>query len=286
MRILLTGATGYLGSRLCKQLSDEGFTVIALHLNHLEKIQLPVDESRVEKVYLSDVSVDEIIHHSKIDGVIHTATLYGRTQESVIDMIQANVIFPVSIMSACEKYNVGFFVNTSSILNKNINAYSLTKSHVVDWMEQFKGRIKMIDMCLDHFYGPNDSTIKFVSRMIANLAQNVPEIDLTEGNQTRDFIYIDDVVSAYMTVLRHVTELPSDKINHFEVGTNVRTSIKELMLKIKKLTRSSSRLNFGAVPFRENEVLEYEVDTRALRRLGWTPRISLDDGLKKTILAR
>jgi len=286
MKILLTGATGYLGSRLCKRLIEDGHHVVAVHLNHGEKISslCNADESSVTRVYLDDATVDEILTANQVDGVIHTATLYGRSSESLASMVLANEVFPVEILASCLKNNIKFFINTDTILAKNVSNYALSKSHVVDWMKMFADRIKMIDMKLDHFYGPKDKNTKFVAFVLEKLRQNEPSIDLTEGTQTRDFIYIDDVVSAYLTVVNNLSVIDLGNVSVFEVGTNVKTSIRYLVTKLKELTKSTTVLKFGAVPFRKHEMLDYDVNTTALRLLGWSPKTFIDEGLQ--ILAK
>lgn len=278
--ILLTGATGYLGSRLGKRFLEEGYELIAVCHKHQSDFDKKYN-SKVHKVYLSDVSLKDVFSQYRIDGIVHTATLYGRKNEDIADIIATNVIFPAELMSLACKYEVEFFINTDTILNKYINAYSLTKSHVTDWMKMFADEIKMIDIKLDHFYGPDDRNVKFVALMLEKLRNNEPEIELTEGTQTRDFIYIDDVVEAYITILQHLDKFSKGNVAVFEVGTNQKTSIRYLVTKLKELTGSSSRLKFGAIPYRKNEVLDYDVNTTALRLLGWKPKVSIDEGLER-----
>ena len=284
--ILLTGATGYLGNRLGRKLLDDGYSIVAIHLNHNEKFLYDEKYSnRVSKVYLCDTPIEEIFSDNKIDGIIHTSTLYGRSGEQIADMIRANVVFPVELITNAIKKQVQFFINTDTILNKYVSPYALTKSNVTEWMKIFSDNIKMVDIKLDHFYGPKDKNTKFVAAMVEKLINNVAEIDLTEGTQTRDFIYIDDVIEVYRTVLNNLDKMTLGQIATFEIGTNKKTSIKYVVQKLKELTASKSKLNFGAVPYRKNEMLDYEVNTTAIRLLGWIPKVDIDEGLAKIVQA-
>ena len=275
--ILLTGASGYLGGCLGNKLLCNGYSIIPVYRNHDSKHNFD------DGVYLSDVNLENIFQNYQFDGIIHTATAYGRKSESLSQIINSNVVFPAELIQLSAKYKIKYFINTDTILNKNINAYSLTKSHVTDWMNMFANDVKMIDMKLDHFYGPNDTNTKFVAAMSEKLLANVESIDLTEGTQTRDFIYIDDVVDAYMVILQNINKIPTGHISTFEVGTNQKTSIRQLMNILKNLTGATTKLNFGAVPYRKNEVLDYDVNTTALRLLGWTPKTDINTGLKNII---
>ena len=137
-------------------------------------------------------------------------------------------------------------------------------------------------MQLEHFYGPGTSPTNFLSYMIGKLKNNEPQIDLTLGEQQRDFIYIDDVVNAYLTVIAKQDQL-ADHYSSFQVCTNQLISIKDLMNLMKSLTNSNSVLNFGAVPYRENELMHSETDNTALINLGWKPQYTIQEGLQKTI---
>lgn len=282
--ILLTGATGYLGSRLGRQLLSDGYSLVAVH--HSNDKQFEYDEKfkdLVTKVCLADTSVSEIFEQNRIDGIIHTSTLYGRSGEQIADIIKANVVFPVELITNAIKNDVKFFINTDTILNKYVSPYALTKDNVTEWMKMFSDDIKMIDVKLDHFYGPKDQNTKFVAAMVEKLMRNDEKIDLTEGNQTRDFIYIDDVINVYRTILNHLKKITLGQVAIFEIGTNKKTSIRYVVQKLKELTGATTTLNFGAVPYRKNEMLDYDINTTAIRLLGWQSKINIDEGLKKVI---
>lgn len=281
--ILITGTTGYLGTKLSKQFLDKGYNIIALCLNRREKF-LYSDNDKVKTYYLDTDNIQDIFEENIIDIIIHTATLYGRNNEHLTEMVRANIEFPCSVLELAELYNVKLFINTDTILAKNINAYSMTKSHFADWLSLYANKLKCVNLKLDHFYGPNDNPVKFVAWIIENLKNNVEKIDLTEGSQTRDFIYIDDVLTAYSCIIDNFEKLSNDKINCFEVGTNTRTKIRDIVIMLKELMHNTKTvLNFGAIPYRKNEVLSYEVNTTGLRLLGWKPVVPVREGLKKII---
>ena len=88
-----------------------------------------------------------------------------------------------------------------------------------------------------------------------------------------DFIYVEDVVEAYWQILRHQDK---DLFYHrYEIGTGEVTSIKELAIMAKKLLHSKTRLAFGALPYRENEIMESKANIESLNRLGWIPKFSI-----------
>jgi nucleoside-diphosphate-sugar epimerase len=131
-------------------------------------------------------------------------------------------------------------------------------------------------------YGPNDAPNKFVPQIVKKLQENEPYIDITQGEQTRDFIFIDDVVSSYSYVLKSYLTLPIGYIE-YQVGTGKSISIKDFILIVQKLTKSNTELRFGAVPYRENEIMESVADISLLQNLGWVSNYALEEGIKKCL---
>ncbi len=180
-------------------------------------------------------------------------------------------------------HRVHSFINTDTILDKRVSHYSLSKKHFVDWLEHFSGGMVCCNVSLEHFYGPFDDPSKFVMGIILDLLNGVEQIDLTAGEQRRDFIYIDDVVDAFMKIVEF-SRLAAPALHRFEVGTNQQIAIKEFVLLAREITGNrSTRLNFGALSYRKHEVMESRVDTKALRELGWLPRVALSEGLARMI---
>ena len=136
-------------------------------------------------------------------------------------------------------------------------------------------------MQIEHFYGPDASATNFITDMLIRLKNNEPQIDLTLGEQKRDFVYIEDVVNAYLIVLKN-QDLIAENYSSYQVCTNQLISIKDLMILLKDLTKSNSMLNFGALPYRENELMRSETNNSALRGLGWNPIYTIKEGLKIT----
>ena len=277
--ILITGINGFLGSHLAKALSAE-YNIIGLEYS-LENLFRIADCNY--KVYSAKDGIpDELFTEQKIDIIIHTATFYGKNNEDFNQMFNANLYSPFNLLNKAILNRCQLVVNTDTVLDRFVSTYALTKKHFQEWLYLRRNEIKVINMQLEHFYGPGASSANFITTMINKLRNNEPQIDLTLGEQQRDFVYIDDVVNAYETVLAK-QNLITDSYTSYQVCTNQLISIKELLLKLKDLTQSSSSLNFGSVPYRENELMHSETDNTALLKLGWQPKFTLKEGLQKTI---
>ena len=131
-------------------------------------------------------------------------------------------------------------------------------------------------------YGPGDTSKKFIPFVIQRMLSNEKNIDLTDGKQKRDFIYVDDVVDAYEMIIDRLCNAGKG-FRQFEVGTGTAISIRELVESIKECTSSETDPNFGALPHRVGEIMHSEANIRELASLGWKPSTSLNQGLRKTI---
>jgi nucleoside-diphosphate-sugar epimerase len=130
---------------------------------------------------------------------------------------------------------------------------------------------------------------KFVINNICRLLRYEDAIKFTKGFQKRDFVYISDVVRALEKII--LFAIKKNKINSnsfnfktFEVGTGRQISIKSFIFLIAKLAgNNKTKLEFGKLPFRNNEIMNVKVDLKNIQKLGWKSKTKLKQGLTKTI---
>ncbi len=281
--LLFTGATGYLGSNILKAIIDKYDKIIILKRSFSNTFRIEEYLDRVISYNLDEIDIEQVFLENKVDMVIHCATDYGRKNISRLQVIEANLILPVKLLEFGTKHGVKCFINTDTILDKRVSHYSLSKKQFDDWLISYKKDIICINIALEHFYGPGDDKTKFVSFILDKLINRIDNIDLTEGEQKRDFIYIDDVANAFLTIIEHSKNLENN-FYEFEIGSETEISIKNFVVMMKKLTNNKNTfLNFGALPYRENEQMECVADVTQIKKLGWKINYSLEDGLKKMI---
>ncbi|MDI5899187.1 NAD-dependent epimerase/dehydratase family protein [Flavobacterium yafengii] len=278
--ILITGGTGYLGSHIIKELLSQGYAVSVL-------IRIDSSLSRLElfKEKLDFVNVDNVevfFEKEKISGIIHVATNYGRKAEKVSDIISSNLSFPIKLFELAIQNKVGFFINTDTSLPRNLNAYSLSKAQFRDWLKMVPNELKIINVIPEYFYGSNDDDTKFITGMLHKLKRNVESIDLSEGIQKRDFIYIDDAISAYICLIENLDKF--EQYVDIPLGSASTISLRSLVELIKKMAENTkTKLNFGKIPIREGDVMESKADISYLLSLGWKPTICIEEGINKII---
>ena len=281
--ILLTGGTGFLGSHIVKRLINECFKVIVVKRSTSNLFRLQSIAHGLILYDLDCVDFDRIFQENIIDVIVHCATNYGRSSVPPTEIIQANLLLPLELLQRAKNYRVKSFINTDTSLNKKINNYSLSKKQFSEWLTSFSHEITCINIALEHFYGAFDDHSKFVSRIILDLLNNVDCIELTLGEQKRDFIYIDDVVDAFMKLIRLSIDIPNG-LYYYEIGTAQTIEIREFVKLISKLIgNENTQLKFGAIPYRKNEIMESCADISMLSKLGWHPQVSLIEGIQYTI---
>jgi CDP-paratose synthetase len=287
LKILLTGASGFLGSALALHWRHAGHQVALLlrptsKLDRLRGLEASFDVGRCT----TDVEVDAFVKNVQPEVVVHTACAYGRQGESSLQLFDANLRLGLVILQALQHTAQPVsFINTGSALAPEVSPYALSKSQFAQWgrmlATQSGGQLRFINVLLQHMYGPGDDASKFTTHVLHACHRNEPVLKLTAGEQARDFIYIDDVVSAYDTLLTQRHQL--DTVQDIEVGSGVAPTIREFVETAHRLTASRTELLFGALPYRTNEAMHCLANVEFMAQLSWAPAFDLNAGLKKTI---
>lgn len=283
MNILLTGATGFLGSHLLKKLLQDGYYVAVLKRSHSNCSRI---EEEIKKCWTYDIDCtppDMIFQEKKFDAVIHCATDY-RKNIPADRVAESNLIFPLQLLEAAIEAQCPYFINTDSFFTKQLPErfekrqmlyapeYTLSKYQFREWgkLRAIEGKIIFVNLQMEHIYGPDDGEGKFVTFLIRSMQNGVQELDLTDGIQIRDFIYVEDAVSAYLAVLEHMKELSG--YCHFEVGTGISHTVRELVETIRAGLGAETRLNFGKRLRTESEIMFSTAQVEHLMQLGWEPK--------------
>ncbi len=260
MRVLLTGGSGFLGSALALHWQMAGHEVALLlrptsQIQRLNGLASNFDIGRFE----TDLDIKAFVKRVKPDVVVHTACAYGRRGETPLDLLDVNHRLGLVILQAMsECAQPACFMNTGSALAPEVSPYALSKYQFSEWgrllATQSADRLKFVNIRLQHMYGPGDDPSKFTTHVLHACQRNEPELRLTAGEQLRDFIYIDDVVAAYdVLLMQHRALEPAQDI---EVGSGEAPSLRSFVETVHRLTASHTKLIFGALPYRTNEVMQ------------------------------
>jgi nucleoside-diphosphate-sugar epimerase len=290
MRILLTGGSGFIGRALLHSLWVSGHDVIAVtrSLDMLPK-QL-ASLSGVKWIIFDDLLYHSVCRLGPFDAIVHLATSYGRDGDSWLEVERANVELPLMLLEYAASGGCSLFINTDSFFGKQkynylyARDYILTKRAFLEWGKIASDKssdLYFINVRLEHVYGPGDNSSKFVPGLLKNLVEERQEISLTTCEQKRDFIYLADVVQAYLLLIGRSLGLSG--FREVEVGSGYSIPIRDFIEAAKVATSSRSILKFGEIPQRPNEIMDSYADTSYLLSLGWRPTVDIKLGLDEVV---
>ncbi|MEW4924520.1 NAD(P)-dependent oxidoreductase [Algibacter sp. 2305UL17-15] len=285
--LFITGADGFLGHHLVQQLSKT-YTIIGLVRSPQNLKRLKAEQITL---YSTNDPLDEVFDRYRPIGIVHTATKYGRTDEPVPGLLDVNVDLPVHLLELSQKYNSKVFINIGSFITQGkgynyLQDYALSKKQCSQWLQLIANKndtCKVIDFTLYHPFGPGDSDSKFVSNMVRAIKERTSFIDLTPGEQKRDFIYVGDVVNAIELALNRSADLQTP-YTQTDLGTGSSHTLRYFLETLKKVSgNTETELRFGKLPYRENEIMEAKAAPDLLVSWGWKPNYTLDQGLLLTL---
>nr|WP_312029629.1 NAD-dependent epimerase/dehydratase family protein [Paenibacillus sedimenti] len=162
IKIVITGSTGFLGSHLTRVLVKEGYEVIIVKRSFSNTWRISDILSEVTVFNLDEEPFERpFIQCGPIDAVIHTGTKYDRNDESALQLLNANVSFPLELLETAASYQTGMFINTDSFIHKNnagyrhLAKYALTKKQFLEWGKELSAaeKIRFLNCRLEHIYG-------------------------------------------------------------------------------------------------------------------------------------
>lgn len=293
MTVLLTGATGFLGSRLLEQLLNCGKEVIAIKRSSSSFTRL-YSVQQHPRLHLFDIDLHDpetLFAQWPVDTIIHTATDYGRSATPLSSILEANLLLPMRLAELGQKFGIRCFINTDTFYTKNLcsysnlASYSLSKRTLRQWLDPLGSTLNVYHVRLEHVYGPFDSSTKFVEHVVQKVAvEQVPQLALTHGHQRRDFVFLDDVVQGFL-ILVDAKPKEASGVEDFEIGMGRSMQVRKFVSLVKEISRSHTELRFGDINYRDDEIMNSKADTARMINLGWRPLVEPSDGIQRILSA-
>lgn len=288
---LLTGATGFIGHHLARRLLSEGHQVIATRRPQSNTAKLGELAGEIRWIDVGPAGAMEAALHRlpQVSAVLHLATAYGRGGQSVTEVLQSNMVFPLRLLEWAIEQEVELFVNTDTCFTPDypyLRPYTLSKKQFSTWgglVSEGTGT-RFITLELQHPYGPGDGEGKFVPWIVDQCLHATGPIPLTSGQQQKDFIFVDDVISAYLHVCENWERLGAE-VTTAACGSGQVVSIRDFVLCVWNACGGCATLNFGKLAQRPGEMMRSVADTTMLRSLGWKAEVSLEEGVARTVAA-
>ncbi|NJE62403.1 SDR family oxidoreductase [Thermococcus sp. 21S7] len=294
--VVVTGGAGFIGSHIAWELVKDNEVIVIDNLHTGKEENIPPGAKLVRADVRDYESIAELISHA--DYIFHEAAQVS-VVESVRDPVfteEVNVLGTLNILRALlEGHGKLVFASSAAVYGDNPNLplketerprplspYGVTKATAEEYLRVYHELYGLPVVSLRYFnvFGPRQGFNQYagvISIFINRALENEPLVIFGDGRQTRDFIYVKDVVRANILV----AESRRSNGRVFNVATGKGTTILELAMKVIEITGANSPVLFDKP--RPGDIRHSLADISEIRSLGFEPEFSLEDGLKKTV---
>ena len=287
-----------IGANLARRLISDGYRVFLMMRPGSDRSRLGsiINDLEILEADMTDGdAVKAAVDAARPEIVIHMAsTPWIPTPKRSDAYFRVNVLGNLYLIEALQNFPRAkvVFTGSSSVYGGGAQLredgplfpgtlYGASKASASILIQTFSRlhQMQTVELRLFTPYGPWEGDYRLIPHVILSaLAGN--DVPLTQGDQERDFVFVDDVVDAI--ILAATRLLPAGSV--YNIGSGVGTSVKTVAKLILGLMGNPVKLRFGELPTRPDEIMEMSADISAARKeLGWRPQISLEDGLRKSI---
>jgi len=302
MRILITGGAGFIGSNVTDAFLAAGHDVAVVDDLSSGSADNIDPRARVYRVDIRDAALDGIFAEERPEVVCHHAAQVSvrRSVEAPQADAEINVLGSLNVFEAARRHGTRrlVFASTGGAIYgeqtgppadethpcRPRSPYAVAKLAVEHYLDYFRATFGLEAVVLRYanVYGPRQDphgeagvVAIFMQRILAGLAPTI----FGDGEQVRDFVYVEDVVAANLAALRVAT--PGDETAIFNIGTGRATSVNALWRVIEAVARPAVGAYYE--PVRSGDVRRSVLDpSRAARLLGWRPAVDVEEGLART----
>lgn len=295
MRLLITGATGFLGGNVAQALAAEGHRVSAL-------VRATSDTSRL------GAGIDVLPHDGGTETIanlvgeaapevcIHTASLFKVVHQpaDIVSLIESNLLFGAQLLDGLARANCSALINFGTSWQhyhtgpdapdayRPVSLYAATKQAFEDLAAYYVDAfgMRLLTLKLSDTYGPGDRRGKLVSSLIQAIRNKSGSFALSPGEQDFNIVHVDDVVAATRLALDRVQAAPKGSIECFALRGAETMTLREFIAEFGHIARTPPDVSFGARPYREREVMRAWTGPVLP---GWVPRIGLQEGIRQLL---
>jgi len=299
MKILVTGGAGFIGSHFVDRLIEDGHQVVIvdnLSTGKKENINL---KAKFYQIDISDAELLDIFKEEELEVVFHLAAQID-IRKSVADPIEdakTNILGSLNLLENCKKFNIKkvVFISTGGAIYGDadivptpeeysalpVSPYGVAKLSVEKYLNYYYQifGLNYVVLRLANVYGPRQDPLGeagVVAIFCNKLSKNEQPTIYGDGKQTRDYVFVEDIVNAGILALKQ------DKIGIFNVGTGKEISVNELFQELARII--GIKIESIHKPLRIGEQQRSCLDYSKIKQeLGWEAKYSLEQGLSKTI---
>ena len=288
-RLLVTGASGFIGARLCERACDLGALVHGVSRRPSPGLSAGL---RWEHADLTDESATRaLVRRVQPDVVLHLASEVtgDRSARFILPLLQANLVAAVNVMLASHDVGCGRVVLAGSMEEPDLgdaeavaqSPYAAAKWAAATYARMFRAlyELPVVCLCIFMVYGPGQRDLRKLVPYVASSLLRGEAPQLTSGDRKVDWIYVDDVVDAFLAAA--VT--PHAEGASLDIGSGELVPVREVVAHLRRLVGETVEPRFGALPDRKFERVRAADPRPAAAAIGWRPRTSLEEGLARTV---
>ena len=288
MKILVTGATGFIGKALTLNLLQSGIHEIHLLLRPQSK----TDELFKNVRFLVDTGKDkDLVDYfilNNIEGVIHLATMFKGEHDiqDIAPLINSNILFGTRLLELSAQLNVRWFINTSScwqhfnnLLNNPINLYAATKQAFEEVISYYRATSNLLIISLELYdnFGPFDNRRKLFQILKSLIPLDNNNIEFSGGEQKLNMLYIDDVISGYLKVIDRLSNNSHFDESKYCIAAESSHSLRHIVKLFEKVYETQLNILWGAKEYKEREYMNPLILYPIIP--DWKPKYSLEEGI-------
>ena len=298
MRVLVTGATGFIGACLARRILRDGHEVHIFTRESSDRWRLADVRSELHEhaVDLRDrMRVSAVVDAIGPEIIYHCATFGGfAEQQDAHTIIESNFLGTVNLFRACERTGFAYFVNTGSSSEYGIKTGPMREGDAPEPTDDYgvsktaatlfcckEGKAKslpVVTLRLFSPYGPWDDPRRLIPYVIKCFLRGEAPL-LSTPASVRDYVYIDDILTAYLNVIR--TPFFGEIFN---IGSGTQRSIGNVVTAVQHIIRPTKAPQWGSVGRKRTEPESWVADVaKAKRMFNWSPETSLEAGLEQTV---
>jgi len=298
-KVLITGASGFVGACLARRLLKEkhNIHIITRDTTNLWRLCEVVKDIEIHNIDLIDSEkIAKLASDINIDQVYHLATYGGyHYQNNVKDVINTNVVGTWNLFREFSKKNIEMFINTSSsseygeksepmceamkVTPNNMYGASKAAGTILCSTYASINKLPLVTLRLFSPYGYYDAKTRLIPTVISSCLLG-KEIKLSQKDSKRDFVFIDDVVEAYLAA----SKLQSSYGEIFNIGSGLQYTTEEIVNNILNLIGKDAKISWERNLDRQYEPLMWVSDNKnAYEKLKWSPNVDISLGLNNTI---
>ena len=296
-RVAVTGSTGFIGMHLLRGLHAVGAEIVAIaaadkHIERLHGLPFPVEQAIVDDM----CNIGDAIRRAKAEYVIHLSGFVSteRSLHALEETLHRNLLPTISVLTAaaevqvgrvvlmgsCEEYSQKTSPFDTALATDPSSPYGASKAAATAYARMFTNSFRLSTVVLrpSVVYGPGQGDRMLISQVMKAISKN-RKVEVTRGEQTRDFIYVEDVVKA---IIKSVT-VPSAEGDVWNVGSGEIVTVRDCLERIERITGRTGLIEYGKRSYSENEIFQYEPKVQGTyAAFDWKPSVTLDQGLQHT----